>query len=311
VDPHTEDLHRQIERLTRENAQLRSELAVRRLWNPPPELEHAFQDAHGWECLPVPPSDCGQASTLILIAGTEAGAEAADTEAAGQVWRYLLTAAPVRGGIGPFARASMPARLLGYVGEQDGRAVIVLNKDLPRGQVACAARILRSEAKTRRPRPRLLELSAIPLLALWGLLREGGFRSLLVAAVPAATIVATAELLPGNAPAEVRPAPPAAGPSWHRDQVGGDRPGRSPSAMTRTPRPSGTPTPAERRSTSRGPTSTLSPRAPASPSPSASPTPGATSPPPFQLPPLVPSPISPAPSPSQRTSPPDQGASSP
>ncbi|TDC16994.1 hypothetical protein, partial [Actinomadura bangladeshensis] len=268
MDPHTEDLHKQIERLTRENAQLRSELAVRRLWNPPPELEHAFQDAHGWKCLPVPPTGSGQASTLILIAGTEAGAEAEDTDAAGQVWRYLLTAAPVRGGIGPFARASMPARLLGYVGEQDGRAVIVLNKDLRRGQVACAARILRSEAKTQRPRPRLLELSAVPLLALWELLREGGFRSLLAAAVPAATIVATAELLPGNAPAEVRPAPPAAGPSWNRDQVGGNRPGRSPYAMTGTPRPAGTPAPAARRSTSPGPASTLSPRAPAYPSPS-------------------------------------------
>lgn len=166
-DLHTEDLHQQIARLTAENARLRSELAVVRLWDPPPALEHAFQDARGWECLSVPMT--ADSLTLILIAGPSRGdpqdahaAEEAAEEAAGLVWRYLLTAAPVCGRIGPFARASMPARLLGYVADLDGRALIVLNKNLPRGQLACAARMLRAHAGNRRPPPRPLQMSQGP-----------------------------------------------------------------------------------------------------------------------------------------------------
>ena len=48
VEPYTNGLLKQIERLTRENAKLRSELVVTRLWNPPAELERAFQNACGW-----------------------------------------------------------------------------------------------------------------------------------------------------------------------------------------------------------------------------------------------------------------------
>lgn len=138
-----DDLQRQLRLLTAENARLRGQWAVARHWDPPAALEDAFGTGYGWRCLTVslPTGDLAP-RTVILIEGSGPGTGPGDPGAAGKVWRYLLTAAPVCGRIGPFARASMPAGLLGYLGEQDGRPVIVLNAGLARGQVKRAARML-------------------------------------------------------------------------------------------------------------------------------------------------------------------------
>ncbi|GGU07419.1 hypothetical protein [Actinomadura livida] len=196
--PDEQLLKQTIERLTQENAKLRSQLAVTEQWNPPLELEHAFRTAMGWECVTVPliPEE----PTLILISGTEPGT-GGDGAAAGEVWRHLQTAAPPRGRIGPYARAQMPGRLLGYLRVHGDRTVIVLNRDLRRGQVSRAARILRSNAKMRHPR--LLELSAVPLLALSALYQGGSAKSLVglsAAAAPAATIVLSIAIAPSTGP---------------------------------------------------------------------------------------------------------------
>lgn len=74
MDPVTRRLRTEIERLTKENARLRSELIVTRLWNPPAELERACEHAYGWKCLPLPEAEGGPAPTLILIAGTAGAA---------------------------------------------------------------------------------------------------------------------------------------------------------------------------------------------------------------------------------------------
>lgn len=190
-------LKQTIERLTQENAKLRSQLAVTEQWNPPLELERAFQSAEGWECVMVPLIP--ERPTLILISGARYGNGREDAAAAGEVWRHLQTAAPPRGGIGPFARAQMPSRLLGYLRENGDRSVIVLNRDLRRGQVSRAARMLRANAKTRRPR--FLELSAAPLLGLSALYQGGSAKSLLglsAVTAPAATIVLSMAVAPST-----------------------------------------------------------------------------------------------------------------
>ncbi len=165
--PDEHRLKETIERLTRENEKLRTQLAVAQQWNPPLDLERAFRSARGWECLTV--SLLPEKPTLILISGVKAGKDE-ELDAAGEVWRHLQTAALPRGRIGPFARAWMPSRLLGYLREQSGRTIIVINRDLRRGQVSRAARMLREGAKRRRPATRLMELSAIPLLSICTLL---------------------------------------------------------------------------------------------------------------------------------------------
>ncbi|MFB4310587.1 hypothetical protein [Actinomadura sp. GTD37] len=194
--PDEQRLKETIERLTRENAKLRTQLAVAQQWNPPLDLEQAFRSARGWQCLTVPLLP--EQSTLILISGRKPGKdEEEDDEAAGEVWRHLQTAAAPGGRIGPFARARMPRRLLGYLREQSGRTIIVLNRDLRRGQVSQAARMLRESSKRGRPKIRLLELSAIPLLSLCALLHgdmakgAAGF-SAAAAAAPATIILPAA-----------------------------------------------------------------------------------------------------------------------
>ncbi|WP_131732825.1 hypothetical protein [Actinomadura formosensis] len=247
MNPDDQDLRSMITRLTQENARLRSQLAVAQQWNPPAEMEYAFRTATGWKCLSVPLPE-GR-PTLILIAGTAPGAPAAHPDAAGQVWRHLLTAAPTRGRIGPFARATMPAPLLGYLGEQDGRAIIVLSKDLVRGQLARAARLLRSNANACHPRPRLLELAVLPLLCLADILRDAGTKTVLATAAPAAAVTVSAAVVLSPAPAEPAPSPASTAPG----RVGtarADRPRprptvsspklRSPSARAK-PRPSRSP----------------------------------------------------------------------
>ncbi len=113
------------------------------------DLEQAFRSARGWQCLTVPliPEE----PTLILISGTQDEKddekEDEDDDEVSEVWRHLQTASPPRGRIGPFARARMPSKLLGYLREQSGRTIIVLNRDLRRGQVSRAARMLRESAK--------------------------------------------------------------------------------------------------------------------------------------------------------------------
>lgn len=196
--PDEQHLKQTIERLTQENAKLRSQLAVAERWNPPPQLEHAFRTARGWRCLTVPLVP--EHPTLVLISGAEPGKEADDAAAAGEVWRYLQTAAPPRGRIGPFTRARMPGRLLGYLRDQGGRTVIVLNKDLRRGQVSRAARMLRSNAKMRGPR--LLELSAFPLLGLLALHHGTSAKGFLLSAAvaPAATVVLSLSITPSASP---------------------------------------------------------------------------------------------------------------
>jgi hypothetical protein len=165
--PDEHRLKETIERLTRENEKLRTQLAVAQQWYPPLDLERAFRSARGWQCLTV--SLMPEKPTLILISGGKAGKEE-EPDAAGEVWRHLQTAVLPRGRIGPFARARMPSRLLGYLREQSGRTIIVINRDLRRGQVSRAARMLREGAKRRRPATRLMELSAIPLLSICTLL---------------------------------------------------------------------------------------------------------------------------------------------
>lgn len=205
--PDEQRLKETIDRLTRENAKLRTQLAVARQWNPPPDLERAFRAARGWQCLAVPLTP-GK-PTLILISGSKAGKDGAeqqeeDEDEAGEVWRHLQTAAAPRGRIGPFARARMPSRLLGYMREQSGRTIIVLNRDLRRGQVSRAARMLREGDKRSRP-ARLLELSAIPLLSLCALLHGDMAKSAVgisaaAAAGPAATIILPAALASAISP---------------------------------------------------------------------------------------------------------------
>lgn len=247
MNPDDQDLRGVITRLTQENARLRSQLAVAQQWHPPAEMECAFRTATGWRCLPVPLPE-GR-PTLILIAGTVPGAPAPDPDAAGQVWRHLLTAAPARGRIGPFARATMPAPLLGYLGEQDGRAIIVLSKDLVRGQLARAARLLRSNANACHPRPRLLELAVLPLLSLAGILRDAGTRTVLATAAPAAAVTVSAAVVLSPAPAEPTPFPAGTTPSrvgtaragWPRPHPIASSPKlRSPGARPK-PRPSRSP----------------------------------------------------------------------
>lgn len=214
--PDVQRLKETIDRLTRENAKLRTQLAVTQQWNPPLDLEQAFQSVRGWQCLTVPliPEN----PTLILISGTACGKENENVDAgddeedagageedagAGEVWRHLQTAAAPRGRIGPFARARMPSRLLGYLREQGGRTVIVLNRDLRRGQVSRAARMLRENAKKHRP-ARFLELSAIPLLSLCaifpGNLVIKGTAGLSAAAAPAVTIMLPAAFMSTTVP---------------------------------------------------------------------------------------------------------------
>ncbi|WP_433230247.1 hypothetical protein [Actinomadura formosensis] len=202
--PDVQRLKETIDRLTRENAKLRTQLAVTQQWNPPLDLERAFRSVRGWQCLTV--SLIPENPTLILISGTECGKESEDADAAddeedagaGEVWRHLQTAAAPRGRIGPFARARMPGRLLGYLREQSGRTIIVLNRDLRRGQVSRAARMLRENAKKHRPAG-FLELSAIPLLSLCALfpgnLVVKGTAGLSAAAAPAATIMLPAAVM--------------------------------------------------------------------------------------------------------------------
>lgn len=209
--PDEQHLKQTIERLTQENAKLRSQLAVAEQWNPPLDLEHAFRTAKGWQCVTV--ALVPEQPTLILIRGTEPGTQE-DEAAAGEVWRHLQTAAPPGGGIGPFARSRMPSRLLGYLREHGGRTIIVLNRDLRRGQVSRAARILRSNARMRHPR--LLELSAIPLLGLCALSHGGsakGMVGLSAAVAPTATLVLSVAIAPSTSlyeatqpsPGQVRP----------------------------------------------------------------------------------------------------------
>ncbi|MFA1544975.1 hypothetical protein [Actinomadura chokoriensis] len=190
--PDEQRLKETIERLTRENAKLRTQLAVAQQWNPPLDLEQAFRSVRGWQCLTVPLMP--DQSTLILISGIRPGNDQEeDGQAAGEVWRHLQTAAAPGGRIGPFARARMPQRLLGYLREQSGRSIIVLNRDLRRGQVSRAARMLRESAKRGRPTTRLLELSAIPLLSLCTLFHGDIAKSAVgisaAAAAPAVTII--------------------------------------------------------------------------------------------------------------------------
>lgn len=155
MTPDSRDLQQKIKHLARENARLRDQLTVTQHGNPPLELEEALQSVIGWQCLTVSlPQD---SPALILVAGTVPGAEPQDLEAAGQIWRYLLTAAPASGRIGPYSRAPMPHRLLGYLSEQDGYLITVLNEELPRGRLAQAARTLRSHAKIRCCGPHLLD----------------------------------------------------------------------------------------------------------------------------------------------------------
>lgn len=302
MDPVTRRLRTEIERLTKENARLRSELIVTRLWNPPAELERACEHAYGWKCLPLPEAEGGPAPTLILIAGT-AGAAPPDPEVAGRIWRYLLTAAPAHGRIGPFTRAEMPVHLLGYLREQGGRTVIVLNTDLPRGQLAYAARMLRTHAKRRWRGRHLPEMSVVSLLGLWALLRVGGVKSLLAGTVPAAAITASVALFPGDAPADAAPAPIAAGrPSWARDHVEriAPDPSRGTTTIT-TPRPTRT----ELR-TYGSRSDPPRPRTPVPVSPAETPEPStAPSPQPGSSPPVTPS-ESPSETPTDGSSPPEQ-----
>lgn len=216
--PDEQRLKETIDRLTRENAKLRTQLAVAQQWNPPLDLERAFRAARGWQCLAVPLMP--EKPTLILISGSKAGKDDIEEEdEAGEVWRHLQTAAAPRGRIGPFARASMPSRLLGYLREHSGRTIIVLNRDLRRGQVSRAARMLREGAKRSRP-ARLLELSAIPLLSLCALFHGDMAKSAVgisaaAAAGPAATIIlpaAVASAISPNLDAHtitIRPQPPS------------------------------------------------------------------------------------------------------
>lgn len=295
MESHTNGLLKQIERLTRENTKLRTELTVTRLWNPPAELERAFQDACGWTCLSVPSTKGGPVPTLILVAGAAPGTEPLDAEAAGRVWRYLLTAAPIRGRIGPFARASMPAHLLGYLGEQDGREIIVLNTDLAQGQLARAARMLWSEVKGRRPSPGVLLMSVASPPILYTLLRASGAKSALATVVPTAAIVASVALAPGQVPADTGPAPAVGSPSWERDHVQPAAPDRSPPATSGPGRrPSRPAAPTRRPDRTSGPIWTPSPRSSATP-PAESPD---TS-------------DAPSPSPSARLSPPESPSPSP
>jgi len=202
--PDEQRLKETIERLTRENAKLRTQLAVAQQWNPPLDLEQAFRSARGWQCLTVPLIP--EQPTLILISGAkpEKEGETEDEAAAGEVWRHLQTAAAPGGRIGPFARARMPRRLLGYLREQSGRTIIVLNRDLRRGQVSQAARMLRESAKRGRPTTRLLELSAIPLLSLCALfhgdMAKGAVGISAAAAAPAATIILPAAVASALSP---------------------------------------------------------------------------------------------------------------
>ncbi|MFE9103815.1 hypothetical protein [Actinomadura geliboluensis] len=198
--PDERRLKETIERLTRENEKLRTQLAVAQQWNPPLDLERAFRSARGWECLTV--SLLPEKPTLILISGGKAGKDE-ELDAAGEVWRHLQTAALPRGRIGPFARAWMPSRLLGYLREQSGRTVIVINRDLRRGQVSRAARMLREGAKRRRPATRLMELSAIPLLSICTLLYGHAAKSTtgFSGAAPAATIMLPAAVVSALSPA--------------------------------------------------------------------------------------------------------------
>ncbi|MER7542380.1 hypothetical protein ABTW95_05160 [Spirillospora sp. NPDC127506] len=218
--PDEQRLKETIERLTRENAKLRTQLAVARQWNPPLDLEQAFRSARGWQCLTVPLMP--EKPTLILISGThdEKDDEEEDDDEAGEVWRHLQTAAAPRGRIGPFARARMPSRLLGYLREHSGRTIIVLNRDLRRGQVSRAARMLRESAKRGRSTTRLLELSAIPLLSLCALFHGDMAKSAVglsaaAAAAPAATIILPAAVASAISPnldihtITVRPQPPS------------------------------------------------------------------------------------------------------
>lgn len=211
--PDEERLKKTIEQLTQENAKLRTQLAVAEQWNPPVDLEHAFRTARAWQCLTVPLSP--ERRILILISDTKPGRERQDEAAAGEVWRYLQTATSPGGRIGPFARAWMPSRLLGYLREQHGRTIIVLNRDLRHGHVSRAARMLRSNAKTRRSR--LLGLSAIPLLSLCALYNGNTARSvagLTAAVAPAATVSAT--ITSSTSPhIETQPLPVRARPSRH------------------------------------------------------------------------------------------------
>lgn len=201
--PDEQRLKETIERLTRENAKLRTQLAVAQQWNPPLDLEQAFRSARGWQCLTVPLIP--EQPTLILISGTKPGKDGdEDEEAAGEVWRHLQTAAAPGGRIGPFARARMPQRLLGYLREQSGRTIIVLNRDLRRGQVSRAARMLRESAKRGRSTTRLFELSAIPLLSLCALFHgdaaKGAVTLSAAAAAPAATIILPAAVASALSP---------------------------------------------------------------------------------------------------------------
>jgi hypothetical protein len=219
--PDEQRLKETIDRLTRENAKLRTQLAVAQQWNPPLDLERAFRSARGWQCLTVPLMP--EEPTLILIRGTQDekdDEEKDEDDEAGEVWRHLQTASPPRGRIGPFARARMPSRLLGYLREQSGRTIIVLNRDLRRGQVSRAARMLRESAKRGRPTTRLLELSAIPLLSLCTLFHGDMAKSAVslsaaAAAAPAATIILPAALASAISPnldvhtIIVRPQPPS------------------------------------------------------------------------------------------------------
>ncbi|TDC61840.1 hypothetical protein E1200_27870, partial [Actinomadura sp. GC306] len=189
-------LKQTIERLTQENAKLRSQLAVTEQWNPPIDLEHDFRTAMGWKCVMVPLLP--DRPTLILITGTEPGTGQDATEA-GDVWRHLQTAAVPPGRIGPSARAQMPARLLGYLRVHGDRTIIVLNRDLRRGQVSRAARILRANARTRRPR--LLELSAAPFLGLYALYKYSSAKSIVglsAAVAPATTIALSIAIAPST-----------------------------------------------------------------------------------------------------------------
>ncbi|CNF10888.1 Uncharacterised protein [Mycobacterium tuberculosis] len=203
--PDEQRLKETIDRLTRENAKLRTQLAVAQQWNPPLDLERAFRAARGWQCLAVPIMP--EKPTLILISGSKTGKDdigQEEDDEAGEVWRHLQTAGAPRGRIGPFARARMPSRLLGYLREQSGRTIIVLNRDLRRGQVSRAARMLREGAKRSRP-ARLLELSAIPLLSLCALFHGDMAKSAVgisaaAAAGPAATIILPAAVASAISP---------------------------------------------------------------------------------------------------------------
>ena len=114
----------------------------------------------------------------------------------------------------------MPSRLLGYLREHSGRTIIVLNRDLRRGQVSRAARMLRESAKRGRSTTRLLELSAIPLLSLCALFHGDMAKSAVglsaaAAAAPAATIILPAAVASAISPnldihtITVRPQPPS------------------------------------------------------------------------------------------------------